>query len=249
MEFASGNNFGFSAFSTYGSFWISFALIQIDPDLSRKVGHEDVGLFLIGFTIYSMIMFIASCRLSTAMATLFGLLVGGLVILDIAHFHPADWLTKFGGAVRVQRVHAAVAAAGLAEGITFNFDRITRTPSTLGSHRLIRYTIATGCEGDVVEALYRAYFIQGLDIGDKSVLADIGASIGLERKAVLAYLLSDTDVTTVLNDNARAHRLGVNGVPCLIIDGNYALAGAQEPDILLRLIDIVREAEAEAAFS
>lgn len=156
---------------------------------------------------------------------------------------------KFGGATRVQRVHSAVAAAGLAEGITFNFDRITRTPNTLGSHRLIRYAIASGREGDVVEALYKAYFIQGLDIGDKAVLAQIGAEFGLDHDAVMDYLLSDTDATAVLNDNARAHRLGVNGVPCLILDGNYALAGAQEPDILLRLIDIVRESEAEAAFS
>ena len=156
---------------------------------------------------------------------------------------------KFGGAARVQRVHAAVTAAGLAEGIAFNFDGITRTPNTLKSHRLIRHAITSGRESDVVEALYRAYFIQGLDIGDKAVLAAIGAGLGLDHGPVLDYLLSESDATTVLNDNARAHRLGVNGVPCLIIDGNYALAGAQEPDILLRLIDIVRESEAESAFS
>ena len=156
---------------------------------------------------------------------------------------------KFGGATRVQRVHAAVSAAGEAEGIQFNFDRITRTPNSLASHRLIRYATSIGRESAMVEALYHAYFVQGLDIGDRSVLAAIGAAQGLDRDALTDYLQADTDATTVLNDNARAHRLGVNGVPCLIIDGNYALAGAQEPDILLRLIDIVRESEAEVAFS
>jgi predicted DsbA family dithiol-disulfide isomerase len=156
---------------------------------------------------------------------------------------------KFGGATRVQRVHAAVSAAGEAEGIQFNFDRITRTPNSLASHRLIRYATGIGRESAVVEALYHAYFIEGLDIGDRDILATIGAAQGLDRDSVMDYLRADTDATTVLNDNARAHRLGVNGVPCLIIDGNYALAGAQEPDILLRLIDIVRESEAEAAFS
>ena len=156
---------------------------------------------------------------------------------------------KFGGATRVQRVHAAVSAAGEAEGLQFNFDRITRTPNSLASHRLIRLAAGAGRESAVVEALYHAYFIQGRDIGDREVLASIGADQGLDRDSVLDYLRTDTDATTVLNDNARAHRLGVNGVPCLIIDGNYALAGAQEPDILLRLIDIVRESEAEAAFS
>ncbi|EME70865.1 polyketide biosynthesis dithiol-disulfide isomerase [Paramagnetospirillum caucaseum] len=156
---------------------------------------------------------------------------------------------KFGGTARVQRVHAAVAAAGKSEGIVFDFESITRMPNSLGSHRLIRYAGASGREAEVVEALYAAYFSQGLDIGNVEVLADIGAASGLERDILAAYLASDADAASVLNDNARAHRLGVNGVPCLILDGSYALAGAQEPDILLRLIDIVREGQPEAAFS
>ncbi len=156
---------------------------------------------------------------------------------------------KFGGPARVLRVHAAVTAAGQAEGIEFDFERIGRTPNTLNSHRLIRFAAGIGCESDVVEALYRAYFIQGIDIGDNGVLAEIGVQCGLDRADTRRYLDSDIDSAAVLAENSRAHRLGVNGVPCLILDGTYALAGAQEPDILLRLIDIVRETETEAAFS
>jgi predicted DsbA family dithiol-disulfide isomerase len=156
---------------------------------------------------------------------------------------------KFGGVARVQRVHAAVAAAGRGEGIEFDFESIARMPNSLNSHRLIRYAGGTGRESEVVEALYQAYFTLGLDIGDLQVLADIGASLGLEREQTLAYLSSDADTAGVLGDNARAHRLGVNGVPCLILEGSYALAGAQEPDILLRLIDIVREGQPEVALS
>ncbi|MFD2234906.1 DsbA family oxidoreductase [Phaeospirillum tilakii] len=156
---------------------------------------------------------------------------------------------KFGGPARAQRIHAAVATAGLAEGITFAFDRIGRTPNTLNAHRVIRYATAIGRDAEAVEAIYAAYFCEGRDIGDIAVLAEIGAGLGLDRKALYDHLASETDLAAVLADNARAHRLGVNGVPCLILDGQYALAGAQEPDILLRLIDIVREAEAEATFS
>jgi predicted DsbA family dithiol-disulfide isomerase len=156
---------------------------------------------------------------------------------------------KFGGPARVSRIHSAVTAAGRAEGIDFAFDRIERTPNTLNSHRLVRFATAIGREADVVEALYRAYFCEGRDIGGIEELVAIGAACGLPDVDVADYLYSDADVTAVMNDNARAHRLGVNGVPCLVLDGNYALAGAQEPDILLRLIDIVREAEAEAALS
>lgn len=156
---------------------------------------------------------------------------------------------KFGGPARVQRVHAAVAAAGQAEGIEFNFEAIGRTPNTLNSHRLIRLAAGIGREAEAVEALYAAYFSAGRDIGDIATLVDIAVEIGLDRAGLAEYFASDQDMAAVLGDNARAHRLGVNGVPCLILDGSYALAGAQEPDILLRLIDIVREGEPEAAFS
>jgi len=156
---------------------------------------------------------------------------------------------KFGGPARAQRIHAAVITAGQAEGISFAFDQIERTPNTLNAHRLIRYASAVGREAEAVEAIYSAYFCEGRDIGDTATLAAIGAEFGLDHALLSDYLTSEADLAAVLADNARAHRLGVNGVPCLILDGQYALAGAQEPDILLRLIDIVREAEAEATFS
>ncbi|MCR6632138.1 MAG: DsbA family oxidoreductase [Magnetospirillum sp.] len=156
---------------------------------------------------------------------------------------------KFGGPARVQRVHGAVAAAGETEGINFAFDRITRAPNTLNSHRMIRFAAGLGHEADTVEALYRAYFCEGRDIGMIGELVDIGQSVGLPPRTLEAYLQSDADIAAVMNDNARAHRLGVNGVPCLVLEGQYAVAGAQEPDVLLRLIDIAREAEAEAALS
>lgn len=156
---------------------------------------------------------------------------------------------KFGGPARVSRIHGAVAAAGKAEGIEFAFDRITRAPNTLNSHRMIRFATGMGREGDTVEAIYRAYFCEGRDIGKVAELVDIGAGLGLPADRLERYLQSDADIGAVMNDNARAHRLGVNGVPCLILDGVYALAGAQEPDILLRLIDIAREGEAEVALS
>ncbi|MBI5163336.1 MAG: DsbA family oxidoreductase [Magnetospirillum sp.] len=156
---------------------------------------------------------------------------------------------KFGGPARVQRIHGAVAAAGLIEGIEFAFDRIDRTPNTLHSHRLIRFANQHGRGNEAVEAVYRAYFCFGRDIGALEELVSIGTELGLPEADVADFLYSEADISAVMNENARAHRLGVNGVPCLILEGMYAVAGAQEPDILLRLIDIARESEAEAALS
>lgn len=156
---------------------------------------------------------------------------------------------KFGGPARVQRVHSAVAAAGEVEGIAFDFDRILRAPNTLNSHRMIRFAGGLGREAETVEALYRGYFCEGRDIGSVPELVELGSELGLPAEALDAYLRSDSDVAAIFNENARSHRLGVNGVPCLMLDGTYAVAGAQEPDVLLRLIDIARESEAEAALS
>lgn len=156
---------------------------------------------------------------------------------------------KFGGPARVQRVHGAVAAAGEAEGIAFAFDRILRAPNTLNSHRMIRFAGGFGREAETVEAVYSGYFCEGRDIGAIAELIDIGRSVGLPGQELESYLLSDADIAVVMNENARAHRMGVNGVPCVVLEGLYAVAGAQEPDVLLRLIDIAREGEAEAALS
>ena len=156
---------------------------------------------------------------------------------------------KFGGVQRAQRMYGAVTSAGDLEGIDFLFDRILRTPNTLHSHRLIRFATLFGRASEAVEAVLASYFTQGLDIGELTVLVAIGRQLGLPAAELVAYLTSDADIAQMMNDNARAHRLGVNGVPCVIVDGAYALAGAHEPDVLLRLIDIASEAEAEPALS
>lgn len=150
---------------------------------------------------------------------------------------------KFGSEHRVQRVFGAAADAGRAEGIDFRFERIAKTPNSLASHRVVRYAASFGRQTEIVESLFYEHFVHGRDIGDIDVLADIGASQGLGRQALMDYLSSETDKAAVVNDSARASRLGVNGVPCFIFDGGYAVAGAQEADVFLRLIDLTRENE------
>jgi predicted DsbA family dithiol-disulfide isomerase len=156
---------------------------------------------------------------------------------------------KFGSMARAQRMHGTVIKAGKGEGIDFDFDRILRVPNTLHSHRLIRFAGRSGYDWAAVEAVYHAYFLDGRDIGDMAELAKIAGEIGLSAEDTADYLHSDADITATLNDNAHTHRLGVTGIPCLIIDGRYALAGAQDADILGRLMDIAREDDVEAAAS
>lgn len=147
-------------------------------------------------------------------------------------------LRKFGGEDRARRLHATIAELGRAEGIRFAFDRIRRVPPSLDAHRLVRIADRQGLAERAVNALFSAYFCEGLDIGDQAVLALIGASIGLDVAATRRALASAQETEAVHADNLRAHRLGINGVPCFVLQGRHAIAGAQEPEVLDRLLDV-----------
>lgn len=145
---------------------------------------------------------------------------------------------KFGGGRSAVRIHAALAAAGAREGIDFGFDRIRRTPNTLNAHRLVRLAATAGCADAVVEALFRGYFEHGLDIGDRDALAAVAATAGLDENATRAHLAGGSGTAEVLAEEHRARRIGIDAVPCFIIAGDYALAGAQDPEMFLPLFDL-----------
>ena len=158
----------------------------------------------------------------------------------------ADYVVrKFGGEERARRLYASINEIGQAEGVLFRFDRIRCTPSSVDAHRMVRWATEFGRADEMVEALFAAHFTDGRDIGDSTTLGAIAASCGLDPYASRRYLFSDTDVNHIHSDNLRAHRLGINGVPCFIVAGSHAIAGAQEPEVLERLLDV---ATATAAF-
>lgn len=87
MEQKIGNNFGFAAFTSYGAFWIGLGIIWIFNHLGiYKSSGTDVGIFLIAWTLLTIIFWIASLFIHGAMATTFTILVVGFVLLDLAHF-------------------------------------------------------------------------------------------------------------------------------------------------------------------
>jgi len=146
-------------------------------------------------------------------------------------------MKKFGSEARVRRIYGAIGEAGQSVEIEFAFDRIDRTPNSVDSHRLVRFAEARGRADDVVEALFVEFFIKGRDIGDTDVLLEVGAANGLDRKTLKAYLRGDDDVAVIHDENARAHRLGINGVPSFAFNGKLLISGAQEPQVLVRMLD------------
>jgi predicted DsbA family dithiol-disulfide isomerase len=144
---------------------------------------------------------------------------------------------KFGSWQRSLEPDARVAAVGAEVGIAFAFDRITRTPNTFAAHRLIGYAQGRGKQDAVAETLFRAYFTDGRDIGERRVLCDLAADAGLGRVEVETFLAGDEGVAELQLEEERGHRLGIDGVPHFLIDGRVVLSGAHEPEIILGAID------------
>jgi predicted DsbA family dithiol-disulfide isomerase len=139
---------------------------------------------------------------------------------------------KFGGPERAAQIYARVSAAGATVGIPFAFERIERQPNTLDAHRLIAWAQTRGDASDLVERLFRAYFIEGRAIGDCEVLAQIAGEAGLDGAAARAWLASDEGVEDIVRMDQRARDLGVSGVPFFIFNEKVGVSGAQEPDVL-----------------
>jgi predicted DsbA family dithiol-disulfide isomerase len=150
-----------------------------------------------------------------------------------------DYMTrKFGGEERARRLHSTIAELGRAEGVSFRFEKIRRIPPSLDAHRLVRIAARQGLADEAVDALFEGYFCEGMDIGDLSVLAGIAAGLGMDPLSTRRALAAQQEAEAVHADNLRAHRLGINGVPCFVVQGRHAIAGAQEPEVLERLLDV-----------
>jgi len=84
QEMKTGNNFGYCAFTAYGAFWISLVLMLIGGNYGLfKADHHDLGLFMLGWTLFTAILWVGSLRIHGAMATTFTLLLIGFILLDI----------------------------------------------------------------------------------------------------------------------------------------------------------------------
>jgi len=95
LEQKMGNNFGFAAFTSYGSFWIGLGIIWIFNHLGiYHSSGTDVGIYLIAWTLLTFIFWIASLFIHSAMAFTFTTLLIGFILLDLAHFGFPE-LTKF----------------------------------------------------------------------------------------------------------------------------------------------------------
>ncbi|MEN3974330.1 DsbA family oxidoreductase [Emcibacter sp. SYSU 3D8] len=154
---------------------------------------------------------------------------------------------KFGSSDQAKGVYKIVQSNAREEGLELALEKQKRVPNTLDSHRLNHWAHTAGVQDAVVEGLFRAYFIDGADIGDPAVLVGVARAAGMDAGVVAQLLAGDADRELVLREEAVARRMGVTGVPCFIIDQRLVMVGAQETDMLLRAIDHAAEQAIQAA--
>jgi predicted DsbA family dithiol-disulfide isomerase len=150
---------------------------------------------------------------------------------------------KFGSLEAFDRMEEQLLAAGTDEQIPFAFEKIQRTPNTLAAHRLVWYAAQQGKQDEVVEALFRGYFLEGRDIGDAKTLVHAAAEAGLDRTETEEFLTSEKGVVEVKGEEAVGRRLGISGVPYFVFNGTVSISGAQPSNIF---VSAIRQAEKEA---
>tara|TARA_R110002110_G_scaffold189399_4_gene397575 strand:+ start:82 stop:729 length:648 start_codon:yes stop_codon:yes gene_type:complete len=160
-----------------------------------------------------------------------------------------EYLRAKFGATDAGRIYANIRDVGATEDIDFRFDLMQRTPNTIRSHRLIAWSAEQAGDdpqGQMVEALFQTYFLEGKDIGATAVLLEATERAGLDVELAEAFLATDLYHDTVVAEDAKARQMGIQGVPCFIVDGAYAVSGAQEPEYFMPLFDLVLTGQAAA---
>lgn len=155
-------------------------------------------------------------------------------------------IEKFGSDERIRQIHQRLEAIGAEEGIRFAFEAIKTAPNTLDAHRVIRWAGSAGedVQNRLVRRLFELNFEDGADIGNPAVLIEAAREAGMDAALVEPLLPTDADVESVKSEIATASRMGITGVPCFLLEGKYAVMGAQGSDALADAIRQVAAAKA-----
>jgi predicted DsbA family dithiol-disulfide isomerase len=156
--------------------------------------------------------------------------------------HKTHLVNKFGGEERYNQLTDQVTRVAATEGVTFNYDKQFVSPNTRNAHRLIQLAKDDNKQLALVEALFKAYFTDGIDLSKKENLIKVAVLAGLDEKKTEQFLNSDTGTVEVAMAEQELQRLGITGVPFYIIEDKYGVSGAQPTEAFIKAFeDIGRE--------
>ena len=158
-----------------------------------------------------------------------------------------EYLAGRFGAEAVRQMDQQMTELAKSLGLEVHFDKIKKVPNTLAAHTLSRWADAEGLQQQVVEALFEANFVKGEDIGDIDVLCKIAQEVGMDPKVVRERLEQGIDRDAVNQEDQMIRGMGVQGVPCTIIDRKFVLSGAQGAEVFGQALDRAHKEESEAS--
>ena len=147
---------------------------------------------------------------------------------------------KYGGGVEnAQRMLAQVESAAAEEGLAFRLSDTQRV-NTVDAHRLLHLALHDAgpvVQGELKEALLKAYFIEARNVADHVELNEIALGVGLDPTRIAAVLAGDEFGDAVEADVARATAFGATGVPFFVVDNAYGIAGAQPAEMFTQTLE------------
>lgn len=151
--------------------------------------------------------------------------------------NPVDELAKKYGTSRERAQEMIDRVVNMAKdvGLNYNYDKLIST-NTLDAHRLSHYAKKENKDRELVEELFKAHFIEGLDIGDLEVLAELGARVELDREEIKSILKSEEYYSEVDLDKYTASQYQIRSVPFFIFNNRFAVSGAQPVEAFLETL-------------
>lgn len=156
--------------------------------------------------------------------------------------------TKFGGKEGAVQAYLPVVEHAKSAGLAINFEALTKTPNTLKALCLIHWAKLEGCQAEIVQALFEAYFYHGKNIGETEILVNIAAEAGMDTDMVKRLFASGQDKLEIQQRDASARDMGVRAVPTFIVAGQHVVSGSQSVEMWQSVIeDIQKQLEIQSA--
>ena len=149
--------------------------------------------------------------------------------------------TKFGNEDNANSVYQRIADEGEKNKIFFQFNKITKTPNSFLSHKLLAYAHSKNKQTKVLELLFYKYFIEGEDIGSVNVLINAAKDADIYDENIEKYIISNHDNDNLLNEEKQAKNIGINSVPCFIFNKEIVVNGAQSTKNFIQIIDSLNQ--------
>jgi len=146
-------------------------------------------------------------------------------------------IAKFGSQDNARSVYQRIEDEGKKNKIYFQFNKITKTPNSFFSHKLLAFAHNKKKQTDVLELLFYKYFIDGEDIGNLDVLIKASKEADIYDNNIEQYIISNEDNDSLLNEEKYAKNIGINSVPSFIFNKEFVVNGAQQTKNFIQIIN------------